>query len=52
MVSTCVDPGCKNSESKCLAGLSYSRFALKDTVKAAKNLKYKENAAMENLKNL
>jgi len=31
-VSVTIVPGCKNSKSKCLAGVSYFRFPVKDPV--------------------
>jgi len=56
VVSTCIVPGCKNSKSKHLAGVSYFQFPEKDPaqwlkwLKTAKNLKYGENATTENQK--
>jgi len=40
MVLTCIDPGCKYSKSKSLAGVSYFQFAEKDPVQRLDDYKY------------
>jgi len=58
MVSTCIVPGCKNSNTKCLEGVRYFCVPVKDQercrlwLKTAKNHKYGEKVAMGDLKNL
>lgn len=58
MMSTWLVPGCKDSQRKWRAGLSYYRLPVKDQqccrqhLKAVNNPKYRENTAMGCLQNL